>query len=99
MPRITREDARKYLADVPPEYVFYCHDSCVFKNMKELRDGLANMADEVYTYHANSEKNDFSQWVKDIIKDEQLAVDLQSARSKSDAAGKVSSRIVALSRR
>lgn len=99
MAKMQKEAARKYLADVPEDYVFRCHDSCVFKNMRELRDGLAQMAEETYAYHANAEKNDFSQWVKDIIKDEQLANDLRSARSKTEAANRVANRIALIMRR
>ena len=99
MPRMAKQEKMKYLADVPEEYSFRCHDGCVFKNMRELRDGLANMSDETYTYHANSEKNDFSQWVKDIIQDEKLATDLRNAQSRSEAAARVASRITTLMRR
>ncbi len=99
MAKVQKEEARKYLADVPPEFVFRCHDSCVFKNMRELRDGLANMAEETYVYHANAEKNDFSTWVKDIINDEKLATDLKGAKSKTEASNRVGNRIAVLSRR
>lgn len=77
MTKISREEATRYLADVPEEYVFRCHDSRVFKDLRELRDGLANMTEEVYAYHANTERNDFSRWVRDVIKDEKLAAELQ----------------------
>ncbi len=99
MPRIANQEKLKYLADVPEEYVFRCCDTGVFRNMRELRDGLANMSEGAYDYHANAEKNDFSQWVKDIIKDEKLAADLRNAPSKSDAASRVASRITSLMRR
>ena len=99
MVKIKREEAMKYLADVPEEYVFRCHDSCVFKNMRELRDGLANMIDEVYAYHANAEKNDFSNWVRDIIKDETLAAELQGLISRGEATRRVGSRIARLSKK
>ncbi len=99
MAKIQKEEARKYLADVPEEYVFHCHDTCVFKNMRELRDGLSNMSEETYAYHANTEKNDFSTWVRDVIKDEKLAADLRSAKSKTEASYRVGNRIAVLSRR
>ena len=99
MPRITKQEKMQYLADVPEEYIFRCCDACVFRNMRELRDGLANMSEEVYAYHANAQKNDFSQWVKDIIKDERLAAELRNAPSKSDAASRVASRVSTLMRR
>jgi hypothetical protein len=59
MVKIKKEDSKTFLADVPEGYVFRCHDSCVFKNILELKDSLSNMPEEVYVYHANPERNDF----------------------------------------
>jgi len=99
MVKISKEDAARYFADVPGEYVFYCYDGSVFRNLRELRDGLANMSEETYAYHANADKNDFSKWVKDIIKDEKLAADLQSSSSRAEAAKRVGTRVTTLSRK
>jgi len=41
--------------------------------MKELETALNTMTDETYSFHANTEKNDFTNWVQDVIKDEKLA--------------------------
>ena len=92
----------KILADAPVEFVFYCRDGKIFKNLKELRDGLANMTDETYLYHVNESKNDFARWVGDIIKDNELAAKLASitvVSSGSDAAALVGTRVMALSRK
>lgn len=94
-----KEEEKKYLADVSEVYRFCCHDSCVFKNMRELRDGLANMSEETYAYHANADKNDFANWVGDVIKDEKLAEELKNAKSRDEAANRVSNRIMTLSRK
>lgn len=99
MAKIPKEEATRYLADVPREYVFQCHDSRVFKNLQELRDGLASMTEEVYAYHANAQKNDFSNWVRDIIKDERLAADLQGSTSRGEVTKRVGIRIAKLSKK
>jgi outer membrane protein assembly factor BamA len=64
--------------------------------MKELAKGLVTMSDEVFAHHANLERNDFSNWVRDVIKDEKLANDLASATSKVQAAGYVTARVAFL---
>ena len=69
-------------ARVPEEYVFWCCDGRKFYDLKELIEGLHNMSDDTYAYHVNSEKNDFCNWVRDIIKDDKLAVDLAMATSR-----------------
>jgi hypothetical protein len=67
--------------------------------MKELGDALNTMADETYAFHAKTEKNDFANWVRDIIKDERLADDLQKAPNQAQAAKLVASRTSILSKR
>ncbi len=87
------------MADVPNEYVFRCHNGLILQGMRELGNALNSTADETYVFHANSEKNDFSNWVKDIIKDDMLAKDLQKAKNRTQSAKLVTSRIAILSKR
>jgi hypothetical protein len=99
MIKISKEEATRYLADVTGEYVFRCWDGTVFKNMRELRDGLANMSEETYAYHVSTSNNDFSRWVRDVIKDEKLAADLQGSTSRSEATRRVGTRVARLSKK
>jgi hypothetical protein len=73
------------LAKVPVEYAFLCHDGKVFTN-------LVVMSDETFGYHSNPEKNDFSNWVRDVIKDKKLARDFQKSASPDQAAKKCGSK-------
>ncbi len=95
--KVTKTMARNYLADVPDDKIFWSHDGKVFKNLHELEQGLSNMDDETYLYHANEYKNDFSNWVKDVIGDQELAKDLTMAMSRWDASSKVDNRVKYLS--
>ena len=95
----TTRTANAMLADVPVEFVFYCNNGHVLRNMSDLAGELKSMSDEAFAYHANSEKNDFVNWVRDIVKDETLAMSLQKARSRSQAARAVSDRVNLLMRR
>jgi hypothetical protein len=83
----------KFLEKVPAAYVFYCHDGIVFTDVNELAAGLATMSDETFAYHSNPEKQDFSNWVRDIIGDEQLANNLAWSTSREQAAQYVVARI------
>jgi len=91
-----KEKADKVLAKVPEEYVFWCHDGRTFRDMKDLAEGLAIISDDIFAYHVDSEKNDFSKWVKDIINDEQLASDLASLTNRMQAAECVTARLTIL---
>ncbi|MBM2824459.1 MAG: hypothetical protein HW402_123 [Dehalococcoidales bacterium] len=91
--------SEKLLARVPEEYVFWCHDGRALRDMPELGEALTTMSDETFAYHSNAEKQDFSNWVKDIIGDEKLAGDLAKASSRSEAAKKVAARIATIRKR
>ena len=91
-----KQDAAKFLADVPDQNVFWCSDGSVFRNMKDLAEHLNSMSDETFTYHSNGMKNDFTTWVKDVIGDSKLADDLMTAATRSTAAAVATQRTVAL---
>ena len=88
--------AKELKANVPDEYVFRCCDGRVFRSTKELGDALSTMSDETFAYHSNTEKSDFSNWVRDVIKDETLAEDMGKSPDRSQAAMLVATRISAL---
>jgi len=97
MAKFQKLDAGMLLGDVPDEHVFRCHDGSIFRNMRELGDGLEAISDETFVFHANADKNDFSNWVRDIIKDEKLARDLSKASDRLQAAKSVAARVSSLS--
>ena len=99
MPRITKQDAQRFLDNVAEEHVFRCCDGCSIRNLKELQVALADMTDDVFAYHSNPEKSDFSNWVRDIAGDEKLAADLSKAKSRSQALAAVSRRVTLLESR
>jgi hypothetical protein len=91
--RITRDVAQGWLADVPDDKRFWCADGRVFKNLFELEAGLHEMSDDTFGYHANECKNDFSNWIKNVVGDEKLARDLQRSKNREQAAKSIASRI------
>ena len=96
MPRILRQDAEGLLASVPQECVFRCCDGRILNHMKELREAFASMTDETFAYHSNEEKNDFSNWVRDVIGDAKLARDLGKSLKRTQAARRVAERVAFL---
>ncbi|MCX6707711.1 MAG: hypothetical protein NT001_06255 [Candidatus Woesearchaeota archaeon] len=63
---------------VPGQYSFYLHDGRTLKNLNDLIKSLDTMPDDIYNFHANSSKNDFSNWVRDIIGEPELSLGLLS---------------------
>ena len=82
---VSQEQAQKYLAKVPEQNVFWCNNGAILKDMIDLKDALAIMSDETFAYHSNAFKKDFSNWIRDIVGDDKLARDLESADTRQEA--------------
>ena len=76
---LTQEDARKLLMDVPAESVFWLKNGRVLWNLQDLQKELSEMDENTFSYHVNKEKNDFSSWIRDVVKDKELANDISNA--------------------
>lgn len=96
MARILREDAERLLGNVPDEHAFRCCDGQVLWNMLDLAKSLTHMSDEVFAFHSNTGKADFSVWASDVIGDEKLGRDLAKSPNQVQAAGNVTSRVAFL---
>jgi hypothetical protein len=91
--KISMEEANRRLGDVPDEKRFWCQDGKVVKNLKELEEALGGMGDETFHYHAGEGRNDFSNWVRDVVGDNKLANDLSRAKSRIQAGKAVAQRV------
>ncbi|MCD6589689.1 hypothetical protein J7K74_00685 [Candidatus Woesearchaeota archaeon] len=59
--------------EVSKEKWFYCVNGEVYRNVFELREALEKMDEATYKYHANNEKNDFAEWIRNVFHDSELA--------------------------
>lgn len=91
--KISKDEAKRRLSDVPDEKRFWCHDGRYIKNLGELEKALSDMGDEVFHRHSGEGRSDFSNWVRDVIGDDKLARDLGKARSRVQASQAVAQRI------
>jgi len=87
-------DAARMLGDVADEKCFFCQDGRVIKNLTELVDALSDITEEVFRYHVTSEKNDFSNWIRDVFGDDKLAGELYNVGFPQEAAKIVKERLV-----
>ena len=84
---------KSFLNDVPSSNVFWCHDGTVLKNIAELANALKVMPADTYNYHVNNEKNDFRNWIRDVIGDTTLANQLVKGVNQQSALSRVESRL------
>jgi hypothetical protein len=85
--KVQRRVVKRPLVNAPEEKVFWCTDGQIFRNIKDLSEGLSNMSDETFVYHSNAEKHDFSNWLMDVLGEEKLANELAKPMSRQKATG------------
>jgi len=91
--KISKDEANRRLGDVPDGKHFWCQDGKVVKNLKGLEEALDDMGDETFHHHAGEGRNDFSNWIRDVVGDNKLANDLNKAKSRIRAGNAVAQRI------
>ena len=96
---VTKDEARKYLSDCSPEQCFWVNNGPVLKNLEELANFLPEMGEDTFRHHVNGEKNDFSNWINNIIGDQKLANNLLSSSTKESAQKKVMDRLNSLKKK
>jgi hypothetical protein len=96
MAKMTKDAASQLIAKVPETNAFWCHDGSVYRNLDELKTGLARMSAETFAFHVTPEKNDFSAWVQTSVGDSKLANDLEKAGNHNLAMKRVEERLAFL---
>lgn len=68
-----KKDHKKILENVSPDKIFFVCDGSTLSNLRDLANALKTMNDGTFSYHANANKNDFSNWINDVLHDSALA--------------------------
>jgi len=97
--KISKEEAKRRLGDVPDDKRFWCHDGKNIKNLRELRKALIDMSDETFHYHLGEGRNDFSKWIREVVGDDKLAEDLSKTKSRMQTSQTVAERVSFLERK
>lgn len=88
----------KYLENVPEDNYFRLVLGIELRSLEELEVALDSMSEKTFMHHVSHEKNDFHAWIRDVIRDEKLADELQHEKRKADYLKKVRNRINELKR-
>lgn len=85
---------KRIFGQAPEEYHFYLLDGRKLGSVYELIEALETMSDDVFRHHANEYKNDFSNWLKDVFKEKELANEISRIDSRMDTEVKLLKHLV-----
>lgn len=87
-------DVGKALADVPgSNLAFWFCNGTIAKNVYEFVSTIENCDKGVFEYHVNSEKNDFYNWILNVLGDDILAKRVKKELDQKKFAKKIRRRI------
>ncbi len=82
-----------------PDHYFYLNNSISVKNLCELSEHLKEMDEETFKSHVNQEKNDFGEWVSNIIGDKTLGKKMNELKDKNEMSKALEIRVDYIKRR
>jgi len=83
----------KRLKNVPIDKAFYVHEGGTIRSLYELAEALSLMKPASFNHHVSPGRNDFANWVRDVIDDSVLASMLMLSKSKGQMEKEVRERI------
>ncbi|MBI3050899.1 hypothetical protein HYY74_00395 [Candidatus Woesearchaeota archaeon] len=86
-------EARRILARVPLNVSFWLCTNEQLKSLDELSRALGRVTDEVFRYHVNRDKNDFENWIREIINDRELAREISRIKTRDTLVRKITERV------
>ncbi|MBD3310774.1 hypothetical protein GF351_06155 [Candidatus Woesearchaeota archaeon] len=99
MARISKQMALRILGEAEGDRRFFVNDGKILSELRELPAALRKMRKQTFDHHVNEERNDFSNWVNDVIGDSELADQITEAKSKTKMTRQVSQRVQALQKK
>jgi len=69
---------------------FYVCDGQILKSVEDLAGSLKHdMSDEVFNSHCNAEKNDFANWITEVIGDKKLSKNISRIKTRKGMLKKI----------
>jgi len=91
--KIKPAEARHILRKVPTGISFWLCTNEQLRSLNELWKALEGTEDDVFRYHVNRDKNDFEAWIREVIKDKELAREIARIKTKATLIRKINERV------
>src|SRR3989338_10063987 len=87
------------LRSASQEQSFHLANGRVLKNLHELSNALVSMDEKTFFHHVTRDRNDFSNWILGVFRDEELAKQIARNRNRESMQAKLGDALKAASRR
>ena len=77
--------SKKELIIASADECFWVNDGPALQSLLGLREAFKTLTKAQFSYHLNKEKNDFSNWILFVLKDEKCSKDLLKAKNMKNA--------------
>lgn len=89
MPDVSNIEIRPIREIKAPEMPFesitlWLSNGMVVKSLDDLAEAVSAMSEATFHYHVNVERNDFANWIQDVIGDKDLAMKLSKVHKRTD---------------
>jgi chromosome condensin MukBEF ATPase and DNA-binding subunit MukB len=91
--KLTAEQANSFLRQLDTEKSFWVNNGAVLTNLEEFSKELKSIEPEQFSHHVTREKNDFANWISEVIGDQTLARTLSRAKTPRTVAQTVDKRL------
>ena len=85
--------AKGILSRVPFSVSFWLCTNESLRSLADVYEALERATDEVFRYHVNRDKNDFEVWIREVIKDKDLAREIARVKTKDTLVRKIRERV------
>jgi len=76
------------------EHYFYVNNGEILKNLNDLLECIKIIDPTTFSHHFNSEKNDFYNWTRDVLKDTVLAKQLLKSKTREEMIKSIEQRLI-----
>ena len=87
------------LRNAAQEQSFHLANGRVLKNLHELSNALISMDEKTFSHHVTKDRNDFSNWILGVFRDEELSRQIAKNRNRESMQGKLSDALKAASKK
>jgi hypothetical protein len=91
--RVKPGEARRIMSKVPFNASFWLCTNDYLRSLRELAEALDKVDDDIFRYHVNRDKNDFEGWIREVVKDKELAREISRIKTRHTLVRKIYERL------